>query len=764
MKKIALLGILFLFVVSALAAYDQTAQQSNVQTEPAADVTMVVGSPLILSGETVKRLDTDNPDIAPKVQQSRTLVPLRALTQNFGAEVTYDEKTEEATILYNGKQAVFKADRLSFTFDKKEVPLDVPARVYDGRMLVPLRAVAETVLEKVVSYDSSGIIYIGGSQKDIANDKAFKETAIKKIGQARRPQSIEQLKNMLLTNSNVLANSDKTKAVNGAATVNDAAAPIAVPQAAAASTDEKADFSQTNIQVEGIDEADIVKTDGKNLFVAANRTVYLVSASGSDMKIASKITLDDNRSISEMYAANNQLVVIGQKYDNGGDVHIMNDKKMLTSIAIYPYNNKNTVFAFVYDVTDPSAPKKVREFEVEGNLSSSRKNGDSLYVIANKNVYGVAIENAKPEDIMPMYKDGAGEEKPVGIDRVICPPIVESPSYATIAALDLSDLDQPLEIESILGASNQLYMNVNSLYLTRAEYKGDGEQTVITKFSIDGTKIGYSASNAVSGRMQDQFWMDEENGYLRVATTDSAKGSNLFVLDESLNPVGQITGIAKGEQIYSVRFIGNAGYIVTFRTMDPLFAIDLSDPKNPVIKGELKIPGFSDYLHPVGENLLLGIGRDTKDLFIKDKNGKETVVGTYQGGIKLSLFDVSDMTKPVEKDVLVLGGQGSSTDVMYNHKAIMTDAANNVIGFDATLYDDTTRAMSFSGSMLIRISADGLFEKGRIDATPEQGYSGDVPYLRRLLYIGNTLYYLQDGKVRAFDYTTLQEQNSLTLA
>ncbi len=779
MKKIALLGILLALTIFTLGSLGITAlKEDDAQPSPVtADLTLVVGSPLVLSEGTVKRLDSDNPALAPKVVKRHTLVPLRAFSEHFGAQVSYDGDKQEATILYNGKKAVFGAGKLSFFFDEKEYPLKTPAAVYEGSLLVPLRAVAETVFGQVVSY-YSGMIYVGREEKDIENDAAFQKITEQKIGEAKRPQTIEELKDALRKIG--VDSYDIRKKMNQAVddASNSAAVAASEPEPARgvagenySKTDAQAEktageeYSKTNIQVEGIDEADIVKTDGKNLYVAANKTVYIVSADGADMALRSKIALDGNRYVSELYADGERLIVIGQRYEEGGDVHIMEKKLAARSIMVYPYNNKSRVFVFVYDVSAPESPVKIRELEIEGNLSTSRKNGDFLYVVANKSLYSTDVSNAAEGDIMPLYKDGENaEEQPVGIDKVICPPVVSYPTYATIAALDLSDPGKDAAVESILGANQELYMNADSLYLTRSEYLEGGSQTVITRFSIDGTKIGYSASGVVSGLMENQFWMDESDGYLRVATTDTEDGNNLFVLDGGLNPVGSITGIAKGERIYSVRFIGDKGYIVTFRTIDPLFAIDLSDPSHPAVKGELKIPGFSDYLHPVGENLLLGIGYDTKETYVRDENGRETVVGVYQGGIKLSLFDVSDMAKPVEKDTLVLGGQGSFADAMENHKAIMTDPANGLIGFDASLYDDKDRAQSFSGALLIKAGEDGLSEKGRIEAKQGEAEApGDMAYIRRLVYIGDTLYYLQDGRVRAFDYETLAEKDSLTL-
>jgi uncharacterized secreted protein with C-terminal beta-propeller domain len=182
-------------------------------------------------------------------------------------------------------------------------------------------------------------------------------------------------------------------------------------------------------------------------------------------------------------------------------------------------------------------------------------------------------------------------------------------------------------------------------------------------------KVGYAGSGDVPGYLLNQFSMDEYQGNLRVATTVWEKNSNsLFILDPSMNITGSVENLAKGETIYSVRFIKDNGYVVTYRTMDPLFVFDLSDPKKPVLTGELEVPGFSSYLHPIGDDMLLGIGADTYDIYRKDSSGKDVVIGTRQGGIKFSLFDISDKGKPKEISKYVVGDSGTWSEALNNHK------------------------------------------------------------------------------------------------
>jgi uncharacterized secreted protein with C-terminal beta-propeller domain len=257
--------------------------------------------------------------------------------------------------------------------------------------------------------------------------------------------------------------------------------------------------------------------------------------------------------------------------------------------------------------------------------------------------------------------------------------------------------------------------------------------------------------------------MDEFNGNLRVATTEWDRGNNLFVLDESLNVMGSVTGLAKGERIYSVRFMGDKGYIVTFRNIDPLFVFDLSDPSAPRVTGELKIPGFSNYLHPVGEDLILGLGMETRELFERDAKGKENSVGFRQGGLKVSLFDVSDMGKPQEIGNLIIGENGSYSEALNNHKAIMIDADSELMAFDAHVVNDRNWIDTAQGALVISYKDREIKQKGMLEYEEPKVYGKYIPYGRRTLYIGNTLYYVQDGIINAYNYESLEKTGALEL-
>jgi uncharacterized secreted protein with C-terminal beta-propeller domain len=262
---------------------------------------------------------------------------------------------------------------------------------------------------------------------------------------------------------------------------------------------------------------------------------------------------------------------------------------------------------------------------------------------------------------------------------------------------------------------------------------------------VDDTTIGYSGGGMVQGSLLNQFSMDEFDGNLRVATTEWSGESlnSVYILDRNMNLIGSIENLAPGERIFSARFMGDMGYIVTFRQIDPLFVLDLSDPENPQVTGELKVPGFSNYLHPISKDVLLGIGQDV------DEN-----TGVQQG-IKLSLFDVSDSGKPKEIKNLILGETGSYAEVLHNHKALMLKPQDDLIAFDATLniYSGKLTREAFNGLVVIKASETGDLEL--IKEISNEGIYGQN--VKRPLYIDDILYYVMDDNIRAFNMDGFEE-------
>ena len=762
---------------------------------------LYVGSPLAMSGDDIKALDSENPNVAPMIYMNRTLVPLRAISENFGAVVSYDAVKKAAIISFGGKTFTFYVDKNFYSVKttgglEKYTTIDTKTLIIEGRTMVPLRVICEEVLGKAVGY-SQNIILVGSQATSLDSNTALKNEIKTKIGQAVKLNSLAQLKSIVSGNAALYAPVFRDlemegiavdKAQDGSAPTTPNASPAPTVSESTGEANSTPNYSGTNNQVAGIDEADIVKTDGKFIYIAAGGSVRIIKAVDGKMTLADSINMPmDPRtgqsiSISELYIDEGRLVVLGSIWRNDGGVYPYPIMPMLEkSIAIYPpiWSGKNYVYCGVYAIDASGKGDLIKELEIEGSMLSSRKSGDTVYLIANKyfNNYYRTYQSAPADttDLLPTYKDSAVDDayKSLGINSIMYYPGSPSPQYLIVAALDIRDADQKTTIEAILGSGSTIYMNESALYVAQADYSGLlGQATAITKFSIAGTKIGFAGGGMVKGTILNQFSMDAYEGNLRVATTSWNKENTngIYILDEHLDQIGALEDLAPGERIFAMRFMGAKGYMVTFRQIDPLFVIDLSNPKAPKVTGELKVPGFSNYLYPVAENLLLGVGQDTEDIYTRDASGKEVVIGTRQTGIKFSLFDVSDEGRPVEVQKYVLGGSGSYSDILSNHKAIMFNYQEQKLAFEANLTDNTVDAkiinpQYFTGAVVMGYDAlAGFTLEGKIPAELQAQYDGPVvyySYIRRLCYIGDVLYYIQDGQVKSYNMDSLKPIDTL---
>lgn len=737
--------VILLILVTMVLAGTSFAYTTEVDAARSTHVFFHTGSPLLLDGDRVLSLDPANPDVAATVVNSRTLLPLRAFAEHFGAVVSYDAASHVAIIENAGSRYLFPIGKQSYTVETgalvKEMTMDTGSMILNDRTMVPLRVLCEEVFQKQVSYFNR-VIAVGDTGIDLASQDALVQAVQSKIGVALKAQNLEEVK-AAITGQNIYRFTKDAIVADGTT-----AAPAQPEKSEAAA----GDFSTTNTQVEGIDEADLVKTDGVNIYIAAQSAIRIISADQGQLNELSVLQIDEKKTVQEIFVDGNRLVVIGTRNDYTAVDPITDgmDVKMMMPRYI---PMKTFTFADVYDISNPKTPVLIKSHETEGNYQTSRKNGDIVYLVSNTYLYG--------EIYLPTVKDTAtgSVAKPIALDDVMIIPRYPSQGFVTISAIDIRT-DAKAEIEVIAASGTVTYMNDHALYIAASDYNG---KTSITKFSINGLKVGYAGSGEVPGYLINQFAMDEYEDHLRVAVTAWGVDNSLYVLDASMNISGSVTGLAKGETIYSVRFLGNKGYIVTFRTMDPLFVFDLSDPSNPKVTGELKIPGFSNYLHPIDENHLLGIGMEVKDIYQKDQYGNEVVIGTRQGGIKISLFDVSDMGKPVEVSQYILGYAGSYAEALNNHKAILFDQGSSLVGFDASVTSDAVSYMPDQGAAILSYADNQITLKGFLMSKQPENYGSDIPDVRRVLYIGDELYYIQGSKIISYNYTTFLEIDSLIL-
>lgn len=316
----------------------------------------------------------------------------------------------------------------------------------------------------------------------------------------------------------------------------------------------------------------------------------------------------------------------------------------------------------------------------------------------------------------------------------------------------------------------------------------DTSKTKIYKFAMDNGRLTYKASGEIPGTILNQFSMDESSGYFRIATTrgevwrtdEHTSKNNVYVLDGSLNITGKIEGIAPGESIYSVRFMGDRAYMVTFKKVDPFFVLDLHDPQHPAILGALKIPGYSDYLHPYDENHIIGFGKDTVEMGAKEWGGDSMA---FYMGMKMAIFDVSDVSNPVEMFREVIGDRGTDSELLHNHKALLFSADKNLLAFPVRVMEVRSGTdsygmpwpeygtFSFQGAYVYNIDlARGFALKGKITHLSGEDYlkAGNYWYdsekdIQRILYINNTLYTLSQGMIKANSMSDLTELNKLEI-
>ena len=532
-------------------------------------------------------------------------------------------------------------------------------------------------------------------------------------------------------------------------------------------TKQQDNFSTTNVQVEGVDEADIVKTDGEYIYYVSSNKLTITDVSDSTkMSSASEIEFnDEDFDAQEMFLKDDKVVVIGTKYSNYRVV----ENKAETD---YPTYTSYTI-ASTYNVEDKTDPELERTVEVEGSYLSSRMIGDDVYLVANKGIYTYLIKNSSCDELeedyfKPKYVDTAvGEEvKYIDYDCIYYIPEFEDSSYLNIASFNIIN-EEPASIESYLGAGSEIYASNTNLYVTKGKYNYEEDYDVNTdiyKFNLKDATCTFEKSGTVPGYVLNQFSMDEKDGYFRIATTDSTSWdsedntNNLYVLNENMEIVGKIEGLAPGEKIYSVRFMGDRAYMVTFVQTDPLYVIDLSNPTNPTVLGELKIPGYSKYLHPYDETHLIGIGEDTK--VVNYGYGDQVVTD----GMKMALFDVTDPNNPVEMYNVKIGEKGTYSEILNNHKALLFSKEKNIIAFPISITENDYN-VTFQGAIVYGISLDKGFElKTKISNSQSDmdKYYGRST-VQRIIYIGDTLYTLSSNLIKATDMSTMETKGSISL-
>ncbi len=489
------------------------------------------------------------------------------------------------------------------------------------------------------------------------------------------------------------------------------------------------EYGKTNQQESTVEEADIIKNDGRYLY----KVFYLMDNEGkSGVRIVdTKDGLEETawiggfQNIQDIYVWQDKLVIIEPAWaqgvsaeepeaketeylyeepDKGGFIQLIRDGiERLVKTANMADMDIAEGYAYcrihVYDIADRSNPKEYHTFTVKGSYRDSRLSDGYLY-------FFTACDTNRPryqDDIsayVPML-DG----KPMEADRITLPKEADAASYLVMASVDMEHPDEFADSKALVTSADKFYVSSKNIYMADSQYMAydkegrNTDSTRLYRYAYKDGRMYKEAEGIVEGTLRDDMAMNEYQDYLRLVTTvesstvkkvvddisgevigsdtfDTQTTNSLYVLDQDLKVAGKVENLAKDERVYSARFMGNAGYFVTFRETDPLFSVDLSNPREPKILGELKINGFSEYLHFYADDLLLGIGMEA------DENGRTN-------GIKLSMFDISNPADVKEQSKVHLQ-EYEYSEALYNYKAVLIDPQKNLFGFSAQDYDDTS--------------------------------------------------------------------------
>lgn len=590
------------------------------------------------------------------------------------------------------------------------------------------------------------------------------------------------------------------------------------------SLDTSLDYSATNVQVGGVDEADTAKTDGKYIYsIKGNKVLVVEAVPANNASVISEIELKEG-AVSSLYLSDGILTVIGSEY-----LPTIFLKNLSIRYGEY-YQDKSVTYVKVFDVHAPAVPKLIKDFKFDGRYTDSRRVNNNLYLVLTD--YARSVETPLPsyfvndklvsDEKLPYYFDTNYNElnmvslvsvslamnndtiksehffipqtgsifasadnfyltygKMVSEDdllyeiaRAVVFEKLSNAAQAKILAIEkadklvLSESEKRYKITeiarretanwkeadlksiglSIKNKANEVYGNIAK----------ELDKTIIHKISLKDGDLNYLAEGSVSGQVLNQFAMNEQGDNFFIATTkyrtysvlateaQNDSYSNVYALDADLKQIGSLESLAPGERMYAARFIGSRLYMVTFKQVDPLFVIDLSVPSAPKVLGELKLPGFSTYIHPYDETTLIGIGRDA------------TTEGGV-GGLKLALFDVSNVESPKVLSSLNLGLAGSYSTAINDHKQFVFSSSQRLLFLPVNLSEKVSYSNDFLGVSVIDMSNKEIKERGRVAVEAPSYYGSDI----KTLYIDSNLYTITSDGMKINDTTNLTQLKNI---
>lgn len=548
------------------------------------------------------------------------------------------------------------------------------------------------------------------------------------------------------------------------------------------------DYSTTNIQVENVDEADIVKTDGDYIYSISEDNVIITDVKDPKQpKVVATIQSEDDDIPEDIILYKDKLVVISTKGNQ---------------TQRYYYNNRMNTVVKIYNITSREKPVLTKSYEMYEPYYTSRCIDNVLYVISSGNL------RKEDDEIVVGYNED-NMEKEMSIDKIKYLKDVKTTKQTLISTVDLNNETADIKLDSYLMNISNAYVSENAIYLLNQKYNNDskipikllfgfkgvfgledyyemdsesGYYTEIYKFDIK-ENVEYKAKTKVKGKTINQYSLDEKDNHLRIALYDN-DGSRVAIFDEDLKQIGISDNVAKGEKMYSSRFIGDKVYFVTYKTMDPLFVMDLSNETKPKVLGKLKIPGYSTYLHPYDENHIIGIGMETKEIINRNSNGKVISTTAKVVGMKMALFDVSNVNSPVQISSVVIGDSRTTSAILTNPKALLFSKEKSLIAipvnnysqdFEVTLsnnyetminnYTKYSKPYNAEGYFVYNINVqDGFKLKGVIthEKTNATYYYSNSKLLRGL-YIDNNLYTVSETMIKVNELDSLKAVGELKL-
>lgn len=535
-----------------------------------------------------------------------------------------------------------------------------------------------------------------------------------------------------------------------------------------AERDSETKNSKTNTQVNNVDEADIVKVDGNYIYYVSNKKLVIIDAHTPEAseKISEINYKDTNFNPREVYVKGQKIIVIGNEYDNSCKTEVISTEDVTATDIERVQESKPKSGMRIYDISNIKEPKETRRVMIEGNYISSRMIEDNIYYVANKYIATSNIQKNKMEDLdedkyKPVYQDTAvsQEEKCINYDLIYYFPETQDSSYLMLAGLNINN-NEEAEIRTFLGAGQYIYSSEKNMYIATNKttygkgYEVLGGTTHLLKIELNNGKFNFKAECNIDGQVNNQFSMDENKDTFRIATTtgniwvDETTANNLYILNDKLEEIGRVENFGKEEKIYSVRYVENKAYVVTFKQTDPLFVIDLSKSTKPQILGELKIPGYSTYLHPYDDTHLIGFGYDTKE------NGTRVITN----GLKMSMFDISDFNNPQELFKISIGdGKYTYSELLYNHKALLFSKEKDIIAFP--LYSSSGRKTNSRAAIYNIDLEKGFSLKGEISNVTNK-YEENV---KRIVFANDTFYTFSDSLVKVANMDTLEVVKEFTI-